>query len=409
MMPDTMHRDDHVSRALEVSVNVGLFILLAAACFLVLRPFLPLVAWGIIIAIAVYPGYRRIQSLMGGRKTLAAVVCTILLFALLILPVIFLTGSLVEGFQSLARHLKDGMPTIPPPPPRVATWPIVGARLNEVWELASKNLSAVLQQFAPQIRAVVPQILSASAGIGVAVLQCILSIIISGVLLANATSGEKVAHSLAGRFFGDKGPEFVALAGATIRSVTTGIIGVAFIQSIFAVLGFLVVGLPGAGLWGAIFLIAAVLQLGVVVLLPALIYVFRSCHHHQGCDLSDLVSHRGSDGQCAEAVTAGAWGSRSNGGRIPGCGWWFRGNGRHRSLSRRNYFVHRVQVVSCLGGRYRPRPKSDVGAECLLWKWNLSFAGRARGPNVFHFPYFDTVRGGDRNIIGCLAWRHTEN
>jgi predicted PurR-regulated permease PerM len=274
MMPGTMQRDDHVSRALEISVNVGLFILLAAACFLVLRPFLPLVAWGIIIAIAVYPGYRRIQSLLGGRKTLAAVVCTILLFALLILPVIFLTGSLVEGFQSLARHLKDGMPTIPPPPPRVATWPIVGARLNDVWELASKNLSAVLQQFAPQIRAIVPQILSASAGIGVAVLQCILSIIISGVLLANATSGEKVAHSLAGRFFGDKGPEFVELAGATIRSVTTGIIGVAFIQSIFAVLGFLVVGLPGAGLWGAIFLIAAVLQLGVVVLLPALIYVF---------------------------------------------------------------------------------------------------------------------------------------
>ena len=27
------HRDDHVSRALEVSVNVGLFILLAAALF----------------------------------------------------------------------------------------------------------------------------------------------------------------------------------------------------------------------------------------------------------------------------------------------------------------------------------------------------------------------------------------
>ncbi len=273
-MSSPMHRDDHVSRALEVSVNVGLFILLAAASFLILRPFLPLIAWGVIIAIAVHPGYRRVASLLGGRKTLAAVICTIFLFALLILPVILLTGSLVEGFQSLAGYLKEGMPTIPPPPPRVATWPIVGARLNDVWELASKNLSAVLQQFAPQIRAVVPQILSFSAGIGVAVLQWILSIVVSGVLLAYAQDGAKVAYSLANRFFGEKGPEFVELASATIRSVTTGIIGVAFIQSIFAVIGFLVVGLPGAGLWGMIFLFAAVLQLGVVVLIPALIYVF---------------------------------------------------------------------------------------------------------------------------------------
>jgi predicted PurR-regulated permease PerM len=269
-----MHRDDRVGRALEVSINVGLFILLAAGCFLILRPFLPLLAWGVIIAIAVHPGYRRMQKLLGGRGTVAAVVCVIFLLALLILPVILLTGSLVDGIQSLAGHFKEGMPTIPPLPARLATLPIVGARLKDVWELASKNLSAVLQQFAPQIRALMPQIFSVSAGIGVSVLQWILSIALSGVLLASAQGGAKVAHSLANRFFGEKGPEFVELAGATIRSVTTGIIGVAFIQSIFAVIGFLVVGLPGAGLWGMIFLVAAVLQLGVVVLIPAVIYVF---------------------------------------------------------------------------------------------------------------------------------------
>jgi predicted PurR-regulated permease PerM len=271
-----MHRDNHVSRALEVSINVGLFILLAAVCFLILRPFLPLVLWGIIIAIAVYPGYRRVQNLLGGRRTLASVVCTIVLFGLLILPVILLTGSLVEGVQSLAGRLKEGTLMIPSPPPRVETLPIVGARLKDAWELASKNLSAVLQPFVPQIKAAVPEILSASAGIGVTVLEWILSILVSGVLLANAASGREAAHSLANRLFGSKGAEFVELAGATIRSVMTGIIGVAFIQSIFAVIGFLLVGLPGAGLWGAIFLIAAVLQLGVVVLLPALIYVFAT-------------------------------------------------------------------------------------------------------------------------------------
>jgi len=62
--------------------------------------------------------------------------------------------------------------------------------------------------------------------------------------------------------------------GATIRSVTKGILGVAFIQSILAGLGFLVAGLPGAGFWAVIFLIAAILQAGVLVLIPAVIYMF---------------------------------------------------------------------------------------------------------------------------------------
>ena len=62
--------------------------------------------------------------------------------------------------------------------------------------------------------------------------------------------------------------------GATIRSVASGILGVALIQSVFAGFGFLVVGMPGAGLWALLFLIAAVLQVGVVVLIPAVVYVF---------------------------------------------------------------------------------------------------------------------------------------
>jgi predicted PurR-regulated permease PerM len=269
-----MHDKDHLGRALEVSIHVGLLILLVAACLLILRPFLPLIAWGIIIAVAGYPGYRRLRNVLGGRGGFAAVVCTVFLFAVLIVPVVLLTGSLVEGIQSLAARLKEGTPIIPPPPPRIGTWPIIGVPLKNAWELASKNLSAALQTFAPQIRAFIPELLLASAGIGLAVLQWILSILVAGVLLANAATGAKIARLLSNRLFGDKGPEFEELAGATIRSVTTGIIGVALIQSFFAALGFLVAGLPGAGLWGVIFLFAAVLQLGGLVLIPAVIYMF---------------------------------------------------------------------------------------------------------------------------------------
>jgi predicted PurR-regulated permease PerM len=56
--------------------------------------------------------------------------------------------------------------------------------------------------------------------------------------------------------------------------VTFGILGVALIQSACAALGFVVVGLPGASLWSVIFLFAAVLQAGGLVLIPAVVYEF---------------------------------------------------------------------------------------------------------------------------------------
>jgi predicted PurR-regulated permease PerM len=269
-----LENENHVSRALEVSVNVGLLILLTGACLLILRPFVPLLLWGIIIAIAAYPGYRRVTRLLGGRGGLAAVASTVFLLAVFILPVVMLTGSLVEGIQSLAARLSQGTPFIPPPPPRVGTWPIVGPPLRDAWELASKNASAALRTLAPQIRGIIPELLSFSAHIGLAVLQWALSILVAGVVLANAAAGTTIAHSFATRLFGNKGAEFEELAGATIRSVTTGIIGVALIQSLFAALGFLVAGLPGAGAWALIFLFAAVLQVGGLVLIPAVIYMF---------------------------------------------------------------------------------------------------------------------------------------
>ncbi len=140
--------------------------------------------------------------------------------------------------------------------------------------MASTNLTGLLQNFAPQIKALVPALFAASAGFGLTVLQFILSILVAGVLLANASGCVTVTHSLANRLFADQGPEFVELAGSTIRSVTNGILGVAVIQSLLAGLGFLVGGLPGAGLWTLIFLCGAVLQVGALVLVPAAIYMF---------------------------------------------------------------------------------------------------------------------------------------
>lgn len=264
----------YVNRAIEVFIHVAMVVLLTAACFFIVRPFLAIIAWGIIVAIAVYPLYRRLQTVLGGRAMLPAILITVVLLALLIIPVVLLTGTLVASIESFVKHVREGTLVIPPPPPRVGTWPIIGIPLERAWNLASTNLSSATAVFAPKIKELFPSLLSASASIGLTVLKFALSILVSGAILANSRSGTQASHSLANRIFGERGPEFEDLAGSTIRSVTSGILGVALIQSFLGAAGFLLARLPGAGLWAVLLLIAALLQVAVVVLIPAVIYMF---------------------------------------------------------------------------------------------------------------------------------------
>ncbi|HTD56234.1 MAG TPA: AI-2E family transporter [Silvibacterium sp.] len=267
-------QQEYRRRALEVFIHVGLFVALTAACLIILRPFVPLIAWGIVIAIAVFPAYKKLRSWLGGRANLAAVLCTLAFLALLIVPVILLAQTMIGGIESVTAHIRDGSLSIPRPPDRIATWPIVGPPLHNAWNMAATNLTGLLRSLGPQLKPVVSWLFSASAGLGLTVLQFVLSILVAGVLLANASGSAEVTRSLANRLFGAQGPEFEELASATIRSVVNGIIGVAVIQTVAAGIGFLVVGIPGAGLWTLFFLIAAILQAGTIVLIPAIIYVF---------------------------------------------------------------------------------------------------------------------------------------
>lgn len=263
-----------VNQPLETSIQVGLAALLVIACLLILRPFIPLIMWGTIIAIASYPAFLKLERALKGRRNLAAVLWTLLLLAILIVPLVLLVQNLLEGMQPIVARILNGSLVLPPPPASVAHWPVIGLPLARTWSAASANLSETVFKFTPQIKSALPGFLSASAGLGSTVLQFFLSILLSGAFLANEQAASKLTRSLAIRLFGDEGPEYEQLVGSTIRSVTFGVLGVALIQTAFAAAGFFVVGIPGASVWSVLFLAAAILQFGMLVLVPAVIYVF---------------------------------------------------------------------------------------------------------------------------------------
>jgi predicted PurR-regulated permease PerM len=263
------------SHVVETAIRIGLLFVLAAWCVLIVQPFLVPIVWGIIIAVASYPGYLRLLGVFGGRRALATTTFSLLLLLAIMVPVALLSGTLVEGAQGLMEQFKEGRIRIQPPPPGVAEWPFIGGWVAAYWSGAAEDPEAILLGIVPHFKDGGQWLLEAVAGAGLGLLQFLVATIIAGVLLARADPAKAAALAIARRLAGVRGLEFASLAEATVRSVTRGILGVAVIQAILAGLGFLAAGVPAAGLWALIALILSVVQVGVFpVLIPVLIYLF---------------------------------------------------------------------------------------------------------------------------------------
>jgi len=265
---------DYYARGREVFIRLTLLALMGVSCVFLMLPFLNLIICAIIIAVGMYPAHLMLTRALRGRAKLSAGLCSVLLLLVLIVPSVLLGGTLADGVHSMTRQLQAGQLRIPPPPSSLNKVPVVGSRLEDFWTQCSTDISKVVKRFAPQIQKSIPVLLSASAGIGGALLQFILAVVLAGFLLATGDANGRFAGRLFLRLFGDQGREFKELVASTIRTVATGILGVAVIQTLFASLGFWIAGLPGAGLWALVFLIASILQVGAVAMLPAVIFGF---------------------------------------------------------------------------------------------------------------------------------------
>lgn len=265
----------YLNRALETSIRLGLVALLAVWCFRIVEPFIIPLVWGLIIAVASYPGFVRLRGLLGGQRVLAGVAFVLIALVVLVVPAALLGGTIAHGAGSLVEGFDQGTIRIPAPPAGVADWPLVGEPIHGFWAAAAQNLESALLEVAPQVRATISWVLSMAAGLGLGLLQFIFAIVIAGVLLVQDQAGRRATCAIARRLAGERGVQFAGLAEATVRSVTRGILGVALIQSLLAGLGFLVVGVPAAGLWALLCLLLSVVQIGIFpVTIPILIYVF---------------------------------------------------------------------------------------------------------------------------------------
>lgn len=272
---NTASQKNSVQIAIEIAINLFLIFVILAWCLQILKPFISLIAWAAIISISMYKPFLKLKDLLGGNKKLALAIFTVIGMAIIIIPGWMFAGSILNSAQEITVALDTGEVGIHLPNESVKEWPIIGAKVHAGWTAAATNFQAWVVAHAEMVKSIASTILSVAAGIGIGILQFLISTLIAAAFLANAESIGAGLRVLLARLVGDKADDYMKLTTATVTSVTVGVLGISFIQSFLAGLGMMIVGVPAAGIIALVVLIFCIAQLPPwLIMFPVMFYVF---------------------------------------------------------------------------------------------------------------------------------------
>lgn len=268
------------SRLLDASV-VDLIIRVACLALLlywtamIVLPFLPIMAWAVILAVVLYPGFVWCTKRLRLPPIAAALLMTAASLAVLFGPIAWLSLSLIESIRGFAHRLQAGDIPIPPPHIAVKSWPLIGGQLFALWQQASTNLEAVILQIGPELKPFAGTLLSFAGSSGISMLSFVIAVALSGFLFVPGPALADKARAVVRHVDATHGDEFMHLTSVTIRNLARGVIGVSLLQALLIGIGLIVAGIPGAGLLSLCALILGILQIGTMpVVVPILIFAW---------------------------------------------------------------------------------------------------------------------------------------
>ena len=242
--------------------QIALVALLIIGCIAVLLPIIGAILFAFVLWICTWPVYAdQLLPRLGGRKTLGAALMTLLLVLFMLVPMIFLVGSLASSagglMDEIRPRIEQGLPANAPS--ILSGLPIIGSEIQASWENIASNraeLNAALKQLIEPTQRLA---LATGKIAGNGLLQLALVLFVMFFLYRD---GEEFSHALyvgARKLGGDLGEELVERARVTVIGVMLGIVGTAAAQGAVAMIGFLISGVPAPVLLGfAIFFLSMI-------------------------------------------------------------------------------------------------------------------------------------------------------
>lgn len=250
--------------------------LVVGFCLTLLMPFFMPILWAAILSVVFYPLFNFLQKILKGRKTLAAVIITITIIAVMLVPVVYALKAATSNFLELKSEFDAGTLKVSPPGPSIKEWPVIGKPLYEFLHSASTDLEQSVIKYQEQIKEFSSKIMGSILSSGVAFLQFILSVIIAGVLLVSP-GAKNMVYKFLKKIAGNEADEIMTISTSTIYQVVKGILGVAVIQTIIQAFGLFLADIPYAGILTLICLVFSILQIGPIIInIGVIIYLFST-------------------------------------------------------------------------------------------------------------------------------------
>ena len=227
--------------------------------FWVLSPFLAALAWAGILAYATWPLYQRLSRRLAGRDTLCALLMTIAVVTMLLLPMVWVTSMLAGDVAAASARLRllaaEGLP---PLAPGVRSWPggdwlaaqYARVQADPAWIRA--QIDALGLTDAQRLKAFV-------GGVGRNVAKFALAVFALFFLFRHGASLLSQVRRVATRWLGGAARGYIHAVGVTVRAVVFGIVLTALAQGALAALGYWVAGVAAPVLWGVITALVALI------------------------------------------------------------------------------------------------------------------------------------------------------
>ena len=256
-------------------IQIAALVILVSYCLAIVGPFVSLVIWGLVLAVAIFPLHLKLAAALGGNEKLAATLIILIGLVIVVLPGWIMTKSVISSIMTFAAEAKSGTLQIPPPAENVAEWPLIGDRVYAIWNSAATNLEETLKNVDPSPREASMWLVGKIGSLAAGILQIAASIVIAGISALYAKNSYKLSCAIATRISPTRGTHLTDVSIATIRSVTNGVLGVAVIQAVLAGIGLFAMGVPHGGIIAAVVLITSIIQVpALLIIAPVVFWVF---------------------------------------------------------------------------------------------------------------------------------------
>ncbi|MBO0735193.1 MAG: AI-2E family transporter YdiK [Alphaproteobacteria bacterium] len=250
-----------------------------AACIWILLPFLPAIVWATTLVVATWPIMLRVERQLWNNRGLAVAVMALALLFVFVVPFWLAITTIVENFQRIVQWGNSLAAFRLPSPPRwLSGLPFFGKSAVAFWDsLAASGIDRLVAQVAPYAGSVASWFVAALGGLGIVLVQFLLTIVLAAIMYLNGEHAAASARRFGHRLAGERGEQSIRLAGQAIRSVALGVVVTALAQSVLGGIGIALAGVPLAAVLTAVMFMLCIAQLGPLpILVPAVIWLYWS-------------------------------------------------------------------------------------------------------------------------------------